>query len=493
MISKRSRTADICFMLLVMLGSLIHPCHGARSCARGQHRISGQVTIAGDGACETPAMSFRVADDDGLGKLCAPLQDEEFFMLPDSPWQNSPRHISRQDRSHFHFFNLSLDSFRHRFWSVQVRQEGMQDSNVPFVNHKEIKMVNGDLETSYLYGIEGEEIYKEQALNNFEDGYTILLHDADVLFSQVQKFVESLEEDFGLSIVANLHYSPEKSICGQTDRRGDEDVFILQIEGNQIWLLADTNASTSSTTGSEDFSKFLLRHGDTLYIPAGWTHKCTSNVSFLFGESIQLRLYIKKNYYTLHRFFHTMVEKVLEPSSSLFSSDTKESLEFWRCSAAPLHFKDVVHWLVHAASLHRRWSNKNFLLARYGVIPVSGKSLDDESAEFFRYLRGADVVQKIQDVLLAHNGSLEGGNVFLSKEWRKIEERCPEGWKEILNSPNLQEEIEFLFSVYADSISEQIKMKQLDAVDEITRLSWNDVSSRRRQRDERRASERHGV
>ena len=46
-------------------------------------------------------------------------------------------------------------------------------------------MVNGDLETSYLYGIEGEEIYKEEALNNFEDGYTILLHDADVLFPQV--------------------------------------------------------------------------------------------------------------------------------------------------------------------------------------------------------------------------------------------------------------------------------------------------------------------
>lgn len=109
--------------------------------------------------------------------------------------------------------------------------------------------------------------------------------------------------------------------------------------------------------------------------------QCTSNVSFLFGESIQLRLYIKKNYYTLHRFFHTMVEKVLEPSSSLFSSDTRESLEFWRCSSAPLHFKDLVHWLVHAASLHRRWSNKNFLLARYGVIPVSGTSLDDESAE----------------------------------------------------------------------------------------------------------------
>ena len=109
--------------------------------------------------------------------------------------------------------------------------------------------------------------------------------------------------------------------------------------------------------------------------------QCTSNVSFLFGESIQLRLYMTKNYYTFDRFFHSIVEKILEPSSSLFSSDTRESLEFWRCSSAPLHFKDVVHWLVHAASLHRRWSNKNFLLARYGVIPASGKSLDDESAE----------------------------------------------------------------------------------------------------------------
>ena len=51
------------------------------------------------------------------------------------------------------------------------------------------------------------------------------------------------------------------------------------------------------------------------------------------------------------------------------------------------------------------------------------------------------LVIQVQDVLLAHNGSLEGGNVFLSKEWRRIEEKCPEGWKEV-KIKDVREDIE---------------------------------------------------
>eukprot|EP00960_Hanusia_phi_P044146 756487-Hanusia_phi.AAC.3 len=474
---------------------------------------SNLVTIPGDGSCELPAQSFlyvqlhavrntdrkrRVADEDALGKLYAPLYDDEFFLLEGSPWQQTPRHVCRVQSSSKPITQLAdcpaksstlsdtsllvcSRSARNDGWGQRsgvrlIDRVSANKSFMQFINHKEIKMIRGDLEHSYVFGVEGEDVFKEGALNLFEDGYTIVLNDADILFPQalsscsasssevlqVQKFVEALEEEFGLPIAASLHYSPEKSICGQMDVRPDEEVFVLQIEGSQIWLLAAPNISESSaTTAQEDYR--WEQDDSTEFLTS--LH-CTSNVSFLFGESIQLRMYLEKTHFTWNRFLHALVDTALNPSTlaAVVSADAKESLETWQCRWAPLHLRDVFHWLVYAVTRDQDQNTKTLLLARYGVMPFSDKSLDEEillvsacapvclqwliECKIINRLKTVDVVQQIQDALVARNGSSKG--VFISEEWRRIEEKCPESWKQVLNSPDLQSEIEFLISIYMD-------------------------------------------
>ncbi len=134
----------------------------------------------------------------------------------------------------------------------------------------------------------------------FAAGATIVLQALHHNCLPIAHFCRELETELGHPVQANSYYTPKRS-QGFAVHHDTHDVFVLQIEGEKRWLvyeplfelpLKHQKYSRQLGEAGEPVEDFVLRAGDTLYLPRGWLHEA------LTSESDSLHLTVGINVYS---------------------------------------------------------------------------------------------------------------------------------------------------------------------------------------------------
>jgi ribosomal protein L16 Arg81 hydroxylase len=121
----------------------------------------------------------------------------------------------------------------------------------------------------------------------WEAGATIVLQALHVNWHPLAVFCRLLEDALGRGVQANSYYTPSGS-QGFDVHHDTHDVLVLQVAGEKRWRLYDplmelplkhqryTSALGDAGPPTDDF---VLRAGDTLYLPRGWLHEAETSAT----------------------------------------------------------------------------------------------------------------------------------------------------------------------------------------------------------------------
>jgi hypothetical protein len=124
-------------------------------------------------------------------------------------------------------------------------------------------------------------------LAQWEAGATIVLQALHVSWHPLAVFCRALEEALGHGVQTNAYYTPRGS-QGFAVHHDTHDVLILQVAGEKRWLLYDPllelplkhqRYSKSLGEHGEPTDDFVLKAGDSLYLPRGWLHQAETSSS----------------------------------------------------------------------------------------------------------------------------------------------------------------------------------------------------------------------
>jgi JmjC domain len=139
-----------------------------------------------------------------------------------------------------------------------------------------------------------------RALAEWEAGATIVLQALHVNWHPLAVFCRQLEDALGHAVQANSYFTPRGS-QGFAVHHDTHDVLVLQVAGEKRWLLYEPllelplkrqRYSKSLGDHGEPTDDFVLRAGDTLYLPRGWLHEAETS------DADSLHLTIGINAYT---------------------------------------------------------------------------------------------------------------------------------------------------------------------------------------------------
>ncbi|KAJ1486788.1 hypothetical protein T484DRAFT_1890149, partial [Baffinella frigidus] len=499
---------------------------GLPECRRGEHTTSAEVTRGGHKGCTRRVRAHAVDKDDALGYLVAPMHASEFFLEKEGgPWGHSPRLIYRQDLAHLRFLGLTDESMPglleivvplHEPDNERGRHGGVE-------NGKDIRFHSGTYEAPGVHGFLGQRIDGEEAVKLFYEGHTVVLHAADMRVASVALFAEQLEDALGVAVSADLVWSPpgtghgglrkgsetheeEEEEGGEGgvgqlgaltdfDRggAGDSDVLLLQISGRQItWVWeppAPSSGDSSTVEGLDEETRrfFLPRPGDTLYIPAGFPHASTCNVSFLEAESLHLALSLSSAGATWEAALQVVLDifadsghvhflgmdltDLGEGAGVLKEQGLGARVEGWGCAQAPLYWQDLLSWAIRGASRANHHLRKVVPMGQVATLASESDTDSGIAEQFSEAVRivvslssptetyptenpatdnaanetedavqtaseitqpdmvktSAEIVQLVKAALVEANG--RAGASQAVKGWREIEKTCPDAWR----------------------------------------------------------------
>jgi hypothetical protein len=119
----------------------------------------------------------------------------------------------------------------------------------------------------------------------WEAGATIVLQALHVNWHPLAVFCRLLEDALGRGVQANSYYTPSGS-QGFGVHHDTHDVLVLQVAGEKRWKLYDPllelplkhqRYSSSLGDSGPPTDDFVLRAGDTLYLPRGWLHEAETS------------------------------------------------------------------------------------------------------------------------------------------------------------------------------------------------------------------------
>jgi bifunctional lysine-specific demethylase and histidyl-hydroxylase NO66 len=121
---------------------------------------------------------------------------------------------------------------------------------------------------------------------SYDEGYTVVLNGLHRRSVIVSGLCSELEADFQCPVGANLYLTP-RNAQGFRPHVDSHDVVIVQIHGDKQWRVGATPARPFPTVAFpghaidavEDPRDYLLTPGDALYIPRGYAHEATTQLS----------------------------------------------------------------------------------------------------------------------------------------------------------------------------------------------------------------------
>jgi lysine-specific demethylase/histidyl-hydroxylase NO66 len=123
-----------------------------------------------------------------------------------------------------------------------------------------------------------------RVLNDFADGYTIVLDGVERYVRPIALLCKSIEAELNFPTQVNAYLSPPES-QGLAPHYDAHDVLILQIQGSKIWHLYDVDVPPHEMERREpvDAAGFpvptdlCVEVGDALYLPRGRVHAAETN------------------------------------------------------------------------------------------------------------------------------------------------------------------------------------------------------------------------
>jgi len=121
----------------------------------------------------------------------------------------------------------------------------------------------------------------------WEAGATIVLQALHVNWHPLAVFCRLLEDALGRGVQANSYSTPSGS-QGFDVHHDTHDVLVLQVAGEKRWKLYDPllelplkhqRYSSSLGDSGAPTDDFVLRAGDTLYLPRGWLHEAETSAT----------------------------------------------------------------------------------------------------------------------------------------------------------------------------------------------------------------------
>ena len=121
----------------------------------------------------------------------------------------------------------------------------------------------------------------------WEAGATIVLQALHVNWHPLAVFCRLLEDALGRGVQANS-YSTSSGSQGFDGHHDTHDVLVLQVAGEKRWKLYDPllelplkhqRYSSSLGDSGAPTDDFVLRAGDTLYLPRGWLHEAETSAT----------------------------------------------------------------------------------------------------------------------------------------------------------------------------------------------------------------------
>lgn len=127
-----------------------------------------------------------------------------------------------------------------------------------------------------------EHIDQRKVIGLFERGFTLVIKDAALLSSRLQRACNRLQNDLGAYVGANVYFTPPGA-QGFEIHHDSHDTLTVQIEGTKTWRVyapsvelplesQPLHAGVSRPPLTLD-REVTLAAGDTLYLPRGYAHE----------------------------------------------------------------------------------------------------------------------------------------------------------------------------------------------------------------------------
>ncbi len=129
-------------------------------------------------------------------------------------------------------------------------------------------------------------------------GNTLVFNAAHQYISQLTHVCESLSSELQATVQANIYVSPPGACQGLSLHYDSHDVIVLQLGGNKTWYLFDqctqwplneaVNQSLLDSLNDTNAETFVLKQGDSLYLPAGVPHYAVSTNDYSIHVTLGL-------------------------------------------------------------------------------------------------------------------------------------------------------------------------------------------------------------
>ncbi|KDO61981.1 hypothetical protein CISIN_1g0040481mg, partial [Citrus sinensis] len=186
-----------------------------------------------------------------------------------------------------------LNDMRHKLGCPLVYEQDIRVLKTDKISKKEVHFfprISDSFDVKDPYLIYANDISKcEEA---YKEGYTIALRGMEFRFECLANIADGLASLFGQpSVGANMYLTPPNS-QGLASHYDDHCVFVCQLFGTKQWKIfaqpsvqlprlynpCDIVNGVEAESSMAECRQFLLREGDILYIPRGFSHEaCTED------------------------------------------------------------------------------------------------------------------------------------------------------------------------------------------------------------------------
>jgi hypothetical protein len=214
-----------------------------------------------------------------LARVLAPTAVPAFF---ERYFEREPLHVARGDAAYFGdlYSVADVETAVH----VGSRDGGRfaMTRGGATVDNAELQVERTSIRANYT-GKPPVNVLDPRAIAaRFERGHTLLISDAALFSPRLQALCNSIQRETLIYVQANVYLTPP-SEQGFALHHDTHDTLVLQIEGTKHWhvrkpvvALPIESQPSSPARNEGEKTVYELHAGDTLYLPRGWRHECTS-------------------------------------------------------------------------------------------------------------------------------------------------------------------------------------------------------------------------
>ena len=239
-----------------------------------------------------------------LNFLLNPITTKTFFQ---DFWETQVLHINRNDSSYFRSLRDSI-SLEQIIWQTCHTWGEVSLARA----HTDYEKVDINSQSPTVSLIE----------KAFAEDYTVVINNIDQKNIKIAKLCRSIEQDCLFNSSVNLYLTKSNS-QGLEYHYDDQDVFILQLQGEKIWRIYEANANLPLDDApyqpvdcsDSTYQEYLLQPGDVLYIPRGFIHEARA----MNGTSLHLTLSVCVIRWStfLQRLINTLAQNNIELRKAL--------------------------------------------------------------------------------------------------------------------------------------------------------------------------------